>query len=88
MGTAAKCGVLELCRLAVWDRDLGVKAIWTGRVALPQHGGVLVDKSCLFWPQSWAGQPEGLMGRVSFLQNATRVGCGEDAGGPGATAAS
>lgn len=88
MGTAAKCGVLELCRLAVWDRDLGVKAIWGGRGALPQNGGVWWTNPAFSGPKAGQGSLRGLVGRVSFLQNATRVGCGEDAGGLGATAAS
>lgn len=30
VGTAAKCGVLELCRLTLWDQAIGVTA--TGRM--------------------------------------------------------
>ncbi|XP_027316349.3 prosaposin-like [Anas platyrhynchos] len=68
VGTAAKCGVLELCRLAVWDRDLG-KGIpcHLCQVVVSTVGKILqdnrteeklrlfLDKKCQYLPfQDWS----------------------------------
>ncbi|XP_019473081.1 prosaposin-like isoform X3 [Meleagris gallopavo] len=69
VGTAAKCGVLELCRLAVWDQPVGQKGIpcHLCQVVVSMMGKILqdncteeklrlfLDKRCQYLPfQDWS----------------------------------
>ncbi|POI30698.1 hypothetical protein CIB84_005552, partial [Bambusicola thoracicus] len=69
VGTAAKCGVLELCRLTVWDQAIGQKGIpcHLCQVVVSMMGKVLqdncteeklrlfLDKRCQYLPfQDWS----------------------------------
>uniref|UniRef100_A0A803YKY0 Prosaposin n=1 Tax=Meleagris gallopavo TaxID=9103 RepID=A0A803YKY0_MELGA len=91
VGTAAKCGVLELCRLAVWDQPVGGIPCHLCQVVVSMMGKILqdncteeklrlfLDKRCQYLPfQDWSVKCKKMVdtGVLILAQLDPKVVCG------------